>query len=182
VLQKPPLRQAAKRCATFMKNTLTIILILIRFLTFGQENKLAEIDNEVNSIDKDSILTIKEFNLENQTLKVWLNDKNQILKIVENRNVNYGEIKSTIYLRGTKPIKTIESENVYFWLPDSLAKIKGYSIDLKEEYTATSYILNWNKKERKLIITGKLTGESNISFELKKYEGIIRRSKNLISE
>ena len=56
------LPQAAKRCATFMKNTLTIIFILISFLTFSQENRLAEIDNEVNSIEKDSILKIKEFN------------------------------------------------------------------------------------------------------------------------
>lgn len=165
-----------------MKNTLTIILILIRFLTFGQENKLTEIDNEVSSINKDSMLRIKDFNLENHTLKVWLNDKNQILKIVENRNVNYGQIISTIYLKGTKPIKTIESENIYFWLTDSLVKIKGYSIDLKEEYTATSYIINWDKKQRKLIITGKPTGESNISFELIKYEGIIRKSKKLVSE
>ena len=165
-----------------MKNTLTIIFILISFLTFSQENRLAEIDNEVNSIEKDSILKIKEFNLENQTLKVWLNDKNQILKIVENRNVNYGEIKSTIYLKETKPIKTIESENIYFWLTDSLAKIKGYGIDLREEYTATSYIINWNKKQRRLIITGKPTGESDISFELIKYEGIIRKSEKLISE
>jgi hypothetical protein len=165
-----------------MKNTLTIILILISFLTFGQENKLAEIDNEVNSIDKDSILRIKEFNLENQTLKVWLNDKNQILKIVEKRNVNYGEIKSTIYLKGTKPIKTIESENIYFYLPDSLAKIKGYSIDLREEYSATSYIINWNKKQRKLIVNGKATNEKNASSELKKYEGIIRKSEKLITE
>lgn len=180
--RNPPLRQAAKRCTTFMKNTLTIILILIRFLTFGQENKLTEIDNEVNSIDKDSILRIKEFNLENQTLKVWLNDKNQILKIVENRSVNYGEIKSTIYLKGTKPIKTIESENIYFWFTDSLAKRKGYDIDLRVEYTATSYIINWNKKQRRLIITGKPTGESNISFELKKYERIIRKSEKLIRE
>lgn len=165
-----------------MKNTLTIILIFIRFLTFGQENKIAKIDHEVNSIDKDSILRIKEFNIENQTLKVWLNDKNEILKIVEKRNVNYGEIKSTIYLKGTKPIKTIESENIYFWLTDSLAKIKGYSIDLREEYTATSYIINWNKKQRKLIVNGKATNEKNASYELKKYEGIIRKSEKLITE
>ncbi len=165
-----------------MKNTLTIILILVRFLAFGQENKLAEIDNEVNAIEKDYSLRIEEFNLEKQTLKVWLNDKNQILKIVENRNANYGEIKSTIYLKETKPIKTIESENIYFWLTDSLAKIKGYSIDHREEYSATSYIINWNKKQRKLILNGKATNEKNASSELKKYEGIIRKSEKLIKE
>lgn len=118
-----------------MKSTWTITLTLIRFLTFGQENILAEIDNEVNSIDNDSILTIREFNLDNHTFKVWLNDKSNF-KIVENRNLNYGEIKTTIYLKETKPIKTIESEKIYFWLTDSLAIIKGYGIDLREEYTA----------------------------------------------
>lgn len=165
-----------------MKNTLTIILILVRSLTFGQENQLVEIDNVVNTIDNDSVLTVREFNLDNQTLKIWTNNKNQILKIVEKRNLNYGEIKSTIYLKNMKPIKTIESESINVWLTDSLVKIKGYSIDLREEYSAVSYIFNWSKKQRKLIITGKPTGENNISLELKKYERIIWKSEKLLSE
>ncbi len=165
-----------------MKKTLVIILILIGFLSFGQEKILVAIDNEVSLIDNNSVLLVKDFEIDNQSLKIWCNSKKQILKIVETRNVDYGEIKSTIYMKDLKPIKTMESENVHFFLPDSLAKIKGYDIDIQEEYSAVSYILNWNKRERKLITKGKPVNDKNASSDLIKYDAIIRKAKKLISE
>lgn len=165
-----------------MKKTLVIILTLIGFLSFGQEKILVGIDNEVNLIDNNSTLIVKDFEFDNQVLKVWYNSNKQILKIVEIRNVDYGEIKSTVYMKDLKPIKTLESEGIYFFLPDSLSKIKGYDIDIKEEYTAISYILNWNKRERKLIVKGKPLNDKNTSSDLIKYDGIIRKAKKLISE
>lgn len=165
-----------------MKHILTILFLLVRLVTFGQESKLAEIDKLVSAIDTDSVLTLKEFTVDNRILKIWTTTEHQILKIVEKRNVNYGEIKSTIYLKNRIPIKTIESESVFVWLTDSIARIKGYSIDLVEEYSAVSYVLDWSKKQRKLIITGKPTEENTISLELKNQEAIIRKSEKLIRE
>ena len=66
-----------------MKKTFAIILTLIGFVTFGQENKLDRINNEVKSIDSDSTLTETEFDWVKLTgiatdgggiLKVWRND------------------------------------------------------------------------------------------------------------
>ncbi len=173
-----------------MKKTFAIILTLIGFLTFGQESKFIEIDNEANSIESDSTLVELKFDLSKKTdsikssnriLRIW-HVKKRIFKIVEETSVDYGEIKSTIYLNGMNPIKTIESESVYYYLPDSIAQIKGYDIDLKDEFRAVSYITNWNKKERELITIGKPSGEKSISFELKKYDAIIRKAKKLISK
>ena len=44
-----------------MTKSLVIILILIGFLTFAQENNLELIDNEVRSIESDSTLVETEF-------------------------------------------------------------------------------------------------------------------------
>ena len=74
-----------------MKKTFVIILTLIGFFAFGQENKLDRIDSEVNSIDSDSTLTLTEFDWVKLTgittdgggvLKIWRNDE-QICKIVQ---------------------------------------------------------------------------------------------------
>lgn len=46
-----------------LKKTFVIILTLIGFITFGQENKLDRIDYEVNIIETVSTLTETEFDL-----------------------------------------------------------------------------------------------------------------------
>lgn len=163
--------------------TFTLILILVGIISFGQENKFDEINNKIILVDLDSTLTKLEFKLNESdsiVLRVWSNNK-RIFKIERQINVDYGEIKSTIYLDEDKPIKIIESEQVYYFLPDSIAQIKGYGIDLKEEFRAVSYITNWNTKDRELII-GKPTDEKNILYELSKYDGIVRKAKNLIKK
>ncbi|PYE83130.1 hypothetical protein DFQ11_101561 [Winogradskyella epiphytica] len=155
---------------------------LIGILVFGQENKMTEIDNQSKSIDSDTELIESNFDLTNESrLKVW-HKENRIFKIVQEMNVDYGEIKSEIYLVGNKPVKIIESESTNFFLTDSIAKIKGYSIDIEENFRAVSYITNWNKKQRELKVSGEPTEEKNISYELNKYIGIIRKAENLINE
>ncbi|REE07664.1 hypothetical protein DFQ09_11211 [Winogradskyella pacifica] len=157
-------------------------MTLIGILAFGQENKMTEIDNQSKSIDSDTELIESNFELTNESkLKVSYKE-NRIFKIVQEMNVDYGEIKSEIYLVANKPIKIIESESTYFFLTDSIAKIKGYSIDIEENLRVVSYITNWNKKQRELIVTGEPTEKKNISYELNKYARIIRKAEMLINE
>jgi len=157
-------------------------LTLIGILAFGQENKMTEIDNQSKSIDSDTELIESNFDLNNESkLKVWHKEK-QIFKIVQERNVDYGEIKSEIYLIGNKPIKITESESTYYFLTDSIAKIKGYSVDIEENFRAISYITNWNKKQRELIVSGEPTEKKNISYELNKYAEIIRKAEKFTNE
>ena len=165
-----------------LKKIFAIILTLIGILAFGQENKMTEIDNQSKSIDSDTELIESNFDLNNEyKLKVW-HKENQIFRIVQERNVDYGEIKSEIYLIGNKPIKITESESTYYFLTDSIAKIKGYSVDIEENFRAISYITNWNKKQRELIISGEPTEKKNISYELNKYAEIIRKAEKLTKE
>ena len=165
-----------------LKKIFAIILTLIGILAFGQENKMTEIDNQSKSIDSDTELIESNFDLNNESkLKVWHKEK-QIFKIVQERNVDYGEIKSEIYLIGNKPIKITESESTYYFLTDSIAKIKGYSVDIEENFRAISYITNWNKKQRELIVSGEPTEKKNISYELNKYAEIIRKAEKLTNE
>ena len=165
-----------------LKKIFAIILTLIGILAFGQENKMTEIDNQSKSIDSDTELIESNFDLNNESkLKVWHKEK-QIFKIVQERNVDYGEIKSEIYLIGNKPIKITESESTYYFLTDSIAKIKGYSVDIEENFRAISYITNWNKKQRELIVSGEPTEKKNISYELNKYAEIIRKAEKFTNE
>ena len=165
-----------------LKKIFAIILTLIGILAFGQENKMTEIDNQSKSIDSDTELIESNFDLNNESkLKVWHKGK-QIFKIVQERNVDYGEIKSEIYLIGNKPIKITESESTYYFLTDSIAKIKGYSVDIEENFRAISYITNWNKKQRELIVSGEPTEKKNISYELNKYAEIIRKAEKFTNE
>ena len=157
-------------------------MTLIGILAFGQENKMTEIDNQSKSIDSDTELIESNFDLNNESkLKVWHKEK-QIFKIVQEKNVDYGEIKSEIYLIGNKPIKITESESTYYFLTDSIAKIKGYSVDIEENFRAISYITNWNKKQRELIVSGEPTEKKNISYELNKYAEIIRKAEKFTNE
>ena len=143
---------------------------------------MTEIDNQSKSIYSDTELIESNFDLNNESkLKVWHKGK-QIFKIVQEKNVDYGEIKSEIYLIGNKPIKITESESTYYFLTDSIAKIKGYSVDIEENFRAISYITNWNKKQRELIISGEPTEKKNISYELNKYAEIIRKAEKLTNE
>lgn len=165
-----------------MKKTFTVILTLIGILVFGQENKIAEIENQTKLIDSDTELIEPIIDLTNKSkLKFWHKEK-QIFKIVQESYVDYGVIKSEIYLVGNKPIKIIESENTNFFLIDSIARIKGYSVDIEENFRAVSYITNWNKKQRELILSGEPTEKKNISYELNKYIGIIKKAEELIND
>ena len=101
-----------------MKNAFVIILTLIGFLAFGQENNVAQIDRKVKSIESDSTLNETKFDWVELTgittdgggiLKVCRIEK-QICKIVEEIGLSYGRIKTTIYLENGIPIKIIETE------------------------------------------------------------------------
>ena len=129
-----------------MKKTFIIILTLIGVVTFGQENKLDQIDIEVNLIESDTTLIETKFDLNKITgtstdgggiLKVWTKE-NRICKIVEEIGLSYGRIKTTIYLQNGTPIKIKETEENFGYKNDEL----NYNV-LNEVFAATIYVFDW---------------------------------------
>ena len=53
-----------------MKKTFTVILTLIGILVFGQENKIAEIENQSKSIDSDTELIEPIIDLTNKSIGI----------------------------------------------------------------------------------------------------------------
>lgn len=167
-----------------MKKTFAIILTLIGFVIFGQENKLDRIENEVNSINSDSTITKSEFDWTELTgittdgggiLKVWQNE-NQICKIVEEIGLSYGRIKTIIYLESGIPIKIIETEENF------RRTNQGMQYDeLNEVFRAEISIFNWEMDESKIVRTGKrfMSEGSCSTFD---YEPIIERAEKAIAQ
>ncbi|WP_304016939.1 hypothetical protein [Nonlabens dokdonensis] len=167
-----------------MKKTFAIILTLIGFVTFGQENKLDQIENEINSINSDSTFTKSEFDWAELTgittdgggiLKVWQNE-NQICKIVEEIGLSYGRVKTTIYLQNEIPIKIIETEENFGHKNGEI----NYT-ELNEVFRANIYIFDWENDDGKIERIGKrvLSEGSCSTFD---YEPIIERAKKATSE
>jgi len=170
--------------ASNLRNTFVIILTLIGFVTFGQENKLDRIDYEVKLIESDSTLTEFEFDWVELTgivtdgggvLTVWQN-KNQTCKIVEEIGLSYGRIRTTIYLESGLPIKIIETEENFGQKNGEL----NYT-EINEIFKATIYVYDWENDESKIERTGKrVLSEGNCStFD---YEPIIERAKKATSK
>ena len=159
-------------------------MTLIGFVTFGQENKLDQIENEINSINSDSTLTKSEFDWAELTgittdgggiLKVWQNE-NQICKIVEEIGLSYGRVKTTIYLQNEIPIKIIETEENFGHKNGEI----NYT-ELNEVFRANIYIFDWENDDGKIERIGKrvLSEGSCSTFD---YEPIIERAKKATSE
>jgi hypothetical protein len=170
-----------------LKENLIIILTLIGFVAFGQENKLDQIKDHVESIESDSTLTLTEFDWVELTgittdgggiLKVWRNE-NQIYKIVEQIGLSYGRVSKTIYLKDGVPIKIIDKEENWFYIDDSL-KI-DYSKGLKEVFKATIYVFDWESDDAKIEQVGeRVMSEGTCStFD---YEPIVKSAKKAIVE
>ncbi len=159
-------------------------MTLIGFLAFGQENKLDQIDNVVNSIESDLTLTLTEFDWVELTktttdgggiLKIWRNDK-QVCKIYEEIGLSYGRIRTTIYIENGKPIKIIESEENFVKTNDGL----NYS-KIEEVFKATIYVFDWENDESKIFRKGKrFYTEGNCSTL--DYEPIIERAEKATTE
>ncbi|QJP35418.1 hypothetical protein F0365_13925 [Nonlabens sp. Ci31] len=167
-----------------MKKAFVIILTLIGFLAFGQENKLDRIENEVKFIEMDSSLVQTEFDWVELTgiitdgggiLKVWRNE-NQIYKIVEEIGLSYGRIKTTIYLNNGLPIQIIETEENFGHENGEL----NYK-ELNEVFRATIYVFDWDNDESEIERIGKrvLSEGSCSTFD---YEPTIERAKKTITE
>ncbi|NAS30424.1 hypothetical protein GTQ40_05540 [Flavobacteriaceae bacterium R38] len=165
-----------------MRKIFVIILTLIEFLVFGQENNLDRIDKEVKSIELNSALEKTEFDWVELTgittdgggiLKVWSNKK-QIYKIVEEIGLSYGRIKITIYLNSGIPIKIIETEENFGRENDEL----NYR-ERNEVFRANIYVFDWENDESKIERNGKrvLSEGSCSTFD---YEPIIKRATNAI--
>ena len=167
-----------------MTKSLVIILILIGFLTFAQENNLELIDNEVRSIESDSTLVETEFDWMERTgittdgggiLKIWRNE-NQICKVVQEIGLSYGRVKTVIFLSNGLPIKIIETEENFELKNDELDYGK-----LNEVFKATIHVYDWENDENKIEQVGKrVMSEGTCSnFD---YEPIIERAVKATSE
>tara|TARA_R110000823_G_C15804069_1_gene487485 strand:+ start:350 stop:853 length:504 start_codon:yes stop_codon:yes gene_type:complete len=167
-----------------MRKSLAIILTLLGFLAFGQENNLERIDNAVNSIELDSTLVLTEFDWTKLTgittdgggiLKVWRND-NQICKVVQEIGLSYGRVKTVIFLSNGLPIKIIETEENFGHKNDELDYGK-----LNEVFKATIHVYDWENDESKIERVGKrVMSEGDCSnFD---YEPIIERAEKATSE
>lgn len=168
-----------------MKKAFVIILTLIGFLAFGQENNLDRIDNEVKSIESDSTLVETEFDRAELTgittdgggiLKVWKNEK-QTCKIVEEIGLSYGRIRTVIYLKSGIPIKITETEENFSHENGEL-KYK----ELNEVYRETIFIFDWENDEAEIKRVGKrnLSEASCSMYELA--ESVIERAEKAKKE
>jgi hypothetical protein len=167
-----------------MKKALVIIVTLIKFLAFGQEKNLDQIDNKVKFIELDSTLVEKKFDWVEQTeittdgggiLKVWRNEK-QICKIVEEIGLSYGRIRTVIYLNDGIPIKIIETEE-NFGRENGEINYK----ELNEVFRAIIYVFDWENDQSKIERIGKrvLSDGPCSTFD---YEPTIERAKKATSE
>ncbi|AUC16507.1 hypothetical protein BTO06_15705 [Tenacibaculum sp. SZ-18] len=167
-----------------MKNAFVIILTLIGFLAFGQENNVDRIDRKVKFIESDSTLNETEFDWVELTgittdggriLKVCRNEK-QICKIVEEIGLSYGRIRTIIYLNKGIPIKIIETEENFGHENGELNYKK-----LNEVFRATIHIFDWENDESTIVRTGKrvLSEGSCSTFD---YESTIERAKKATME
>jgi len=168
-----------------MRKAFVIIFSLIGFLTFGQENNLDRIDNEVKSIESDSTLEETEFDWVKLTgittdgggiLKIWRNEK-QICKIVEEIGLSYGRIRTIIYLNNGIPIKIIETEENFGHENGEL----NYKL-LNEVYREAIYVFDWknDKAEIKRIGKRNLSEASCSMYELA--ESVIERAEKVKKE
>ena len=168
-----------------MKKAFVIILTLIGFLAFGQENNIDRIDNEVNSIESDTTLVETEFDWAELTgittdgggiLKVWKNEK-QICKIVEEIGLSYGRIMTTIYLNNGIPIKIIETEENFGHTNDGL----NYE-ELNEVYREIIYVFDWKNDNAKIKRIGKrnMSEASCSMYELA--ESLLERAEKATTE
>lgn len=168
-----------------MKKAFVIILTLIGFLAFGQENNIDRIDNEVKSIDSDTTLVETEFDWAELTgittdgggiLKVWKNE-NQICKIVEKIGLSYGRIMTTIYLNNGIPIKIIKTEENFGHTNDGL----NYE-ELNEVYREIIYVFDWENDNAKIKRIGKrnMSEVSCSMYELA--ESLLERAEKATTE
>ncbi|WP_452231663.1 hypothetical protein [Lacinutrix sp. MEBiC02595] len=168
-----------------MRKAFVIIFTLIGFSTFGQENNLDRINNEVKSIESDSTLEETEFDWMELTgittdgggiLKVWRNEK-RICKIVEEIGLSYGRIKTIIYLNNGIPIKIIETEENFGFENGEI----NYK-ELNEVYRETLNIFDWENDEAEIKRIGKrnLSEASCSMYELA--ESVIGRAEKAIKE
>lgn len=162
-----------------LKPIFTIVLLFFGSFLLSQDEK-SKIDIQTQLIDADTLLKESTFQPNIETRLIVRHNQNEIRQIIQKTRVNYGEIKSVLYLTNNKPIKIIETEYTYYFLPDSIAEIKGYSADIKENFRVESYITNWDKKQRHVLVNGEPSEKKNISYKFVKYAEILRKSKQLI--
>lgn len=161
-----------------MRVLFSFFLILIGFISFGQENKITQIEAKINLIDSDSTLIEAEYDWVELTgittdgkgvLKVWKKE-NQIYKIYEEVGLSFGRIRTTMYLENEMPIKIIEIEENFAHINNKLNYNK-----LNEVFKVEFYVFDWENADCKIYTTGKrVMSEGELLFE---YEPLIERAK-----
>lgn len=127
---------------------MSFLIFLISFNAFGQNLTLEKINKEVNRIQTDSTLTITVLNALDKpketldggyVLKVW-HQQHDIVKIVEEKGLSYGRLKTILYLNANLPIKIIEVEDNFSQTSTGLNYKK-----LDVVYKTVRHIVNWKQ-------------------------------------
>lgn len=166
-----------------MKKAFAIILFSIGLVMFGQENRLEQIDHQMNSINSNAELSFSEYDWGKLTgiatdgggiLKVWMNN-NIMYKIVEEIGLSYGRRTTTIYLINQTPIKVIETEENFERTNDGYKHSK-----LEEVFKKEFYVFDWELAEGKIKTTGKRVMSEGGCSHFEDYEPILERAKKAI--
>ncbi|WP_143473614.1 hypothetical protein [Flavilitoribacter nigricans] len=156
---------------------LIAILLFLRGILFGQDDLIGSIEHNVDLIDRDSTLEMKEFDA-NQVyghtydgggvISVHF-DRKGIRKIKEEIGISTGRLTTIIYLKEGDPIKIIEREENFAHHADKPEM--DYS-RLHQVFQTEIYIFNWEKDHTQV----RKKGARNFSEEscgLFEYEPLI---------
>ncbi|GAA0733911.1 hypothetical protein GCM10009430_48480 [Aquimarina litoralis] len=125
-----------------------IVFLTLNLTAFSQNKKIDEINRYITSIDSNSDLKINEYDWSKVTgthidkgaiLKIWKKN-NEIVKIKEEFGASYGRCIRLIYLKNSKPIKAIETEENF--------EFKNNEIDytsLKLQFKIQVFVTGFNK-------------------------------------
>ena len=171
-----------------MKKVSAILLILLgqAILVHGQSDSLKTIDFEVEKINSNRHLTVKEFDANaaygqvfdgGGVIKIYL-DNNEIKKIEEQIGLSFGRLGTTIYFFKGKPIKIIDREE-NFKLKSDQATF-DYSI-LDQVFEAIIYIFDWDSDRSHAVIKGK-RNKSEGTCAIFEYEGTIDTARKLLDK
>ncbi|EAR01927.1 hypothetical protein [Maribacter sp. HTCC2170] len=140
-----------------MNKAISIISILIGFISFGQEIQLDRIDEMVKSIELDSTQTLTEFDWNVLTgittgskgiRRIWTNGKHTTKIVEEIKFLDY-TTWTTMYLENGVPIKIIEKEGGFENSKNGL----DYSKHI-EVFSAVVYVFDWENDKSKIIRNG----------------------------
>jgi glucan phosphorylase len=163
-----------------------ILLIGSSSLAFSQSDTIKLIEQQIEKINKDSLLDFKEFDAvdiyENNFdgggfIKIYYKD-DTLLKVHQQIGLSYGSIETIIYFSQDYPIFISEIED-NFKLNDDGATI-DYTT-LVNVFKSKTYVFDWNADSNKTIKDGKRVF-SDDTCNIFEHEPLIELARDLLSK